>query len=46
MVNHYNRISEITTKVGLSHNLREYLGDVDHFYPRSYDLADAGELDE
>jgi len=44
VVNHFDRCRDLTTKIGLSLNLRNsawYSGvDLDSFYPRAYDLYD------
>jgi tubulin monoglycylase TTLL3/8 len=48
LVNHFARNGNLTTKVGLTRNLRNLKWfedvDMDEFFPRSYDLADADEL--
>ncbi len=46
VVNHFQRNSEITTKVGLSQNLYSYSesqAEVDQWFPRCYDASDLGE---
>ncbi|KAF4698767.1 Tubulin tyrosine ligase-like, member, partial [Perkinsus olseni] len=45
MANHFGRNREITTKTGLTSNLRHSysvhnLTDMDDYYPRAYDLSD------
>ena len=44
IVNHFQRNAELSTKVGLLHNLKNLTWfdgtEVDSFYPNSYDLAD------
>ncbi|KAF4677864.1 Tubulin tyrosine ligase-like, member [Perkinsus chesapeaki] len=45
VVNHFGRNREITTKKGLTNNLRHSysvhnLVDMEHYYPRAYDLSD------
>ena len=44
VVNHFQRNGELSTKVGLLHNIKNFPWftgtDVDTFYPNSYDLAD------
>jgi len=44
IVNHFQRNSEITTKVGLHHNLRNSIwtlcSDIDKFFPQCFDMAD------
>ena len=48
LVNHFARNGNLTTKVGLTRNLRNLKWfedvDMDEFFPRSYDLADPDEL--
>ena len=43
-VNHFQRNGELTTKVGILHNVKNLIWyrcvDVDRFCPNSYDLAD------
>ena len=43
MVNHFSKATSITTKVGLTHSLKNLIWfnniDVDTFYPRCFDLA-------
>merc|ERR1711924_537529 len=44
IVNHYDRCRDLTTKVGLSLNLRQSIWhsgvDLEEYYPRAYDLSD------
>ena len=48
LINHFARNGNLTTKVGLTRNLRNLKWfedvDMDQFFPRSYDLADPDEL--
>lgn len=50
IVNHFSTATSITTKVGLTHSLKNLIWfnavDIDTFYPRCYDLAIAEELDD
>jgi len=50
LVNHYPTATSITTKVGLTHSLKNLIWfnsvDIDTFYPRCYDLAITEELDD
>jgi len=49
-VNHFNKATAITTKVGLAHNLKNLIWfnnvDIDTFYPRCFDLAIQEDLDD
>ena len=44
IVNHFQRNGELSTKVGLMHNIKNLVWfsgtEIDHFQPNSYDLAD------
>ena len=50
IVNHFSTATSITTKVGLTHSLKNLIWfnavDIDTFYPRCYDLAIGEELDD
>ena len=50
IVNHFTKAASITTKVGLTHSLKNLIWhkavDIDTFYPRCYDLALGEELDD
>lgn len=50
IVNHFSTATSITTKVGLTHSLKNLIWfnavDIDTFYPRCYDLAITEELDD
>lgn len=50
IVNHFAKAASITTKVGLTHSLKNLIWfnsvDIDHFFPRCYDLAIGEELDD
>ena len=50
IVNHFPTATSITTKVGLTHSLKNLIWfnsvDIDTFYPRCYDLAIGEELDD
>ncbi|KRX06005.1 hypothetical protein PPERSA_01083 [Pseudocohnilembus persalinus] len=50
IVNHFQKVIGITTKVGLCRNLRHLAWcanvDVNEFYPRCYDLTDNDEIEE
>ena len=50
IVNHFPKAATITTKVGLTHSLKNLIWfnsvDIDTFYPRCYDLAIGEELDD
>ena len=50
IVNHFPTATSITTKVGLTHSLKNLIWfnsvDIDTFYPRCYDLAIKDELDD
>ena len=50
IVNHFNKATSITTKVGLTHSLKNLIWfnsvDIDTFYPRCYDLGMQEELDD
>lgn len=47
IVNHFDRCRDLTTKIGLSLNLRNSIWhsgvDQEEYYPRAYDLSDPGE---
>ena len=49
-MNHFSSAASITTKVGLTHSLKNLIWfnavDIDTFYPRCYDLAIGEELDD
>ena len=49
-MNHFPTATSITTKVGLTHSLKNLIWfnsvDIDTFYPRCYDLAIKEELDD
>jgi len=49
-VNHFHKATSITTKVGLTHSLKNLIWfnniDVDTFYPRCFDLGLQEELDD
>ena len=49
-MNHFPTATSITTKVGLTHSLKNLIWfnsvDIDTFYPRCYDLAIKDELDD
>lgn len=50
IVNHFPTATSITTKVGLTHSLKNLIWfrnvDIDTFYPRCYDLAIGEELED
>lgn len=50
VVNHFEKNSKITTKVGLSHSLRNLIWfnniDIDTFFPRCFDASEQAELDD
>lgn len=50
LVNHFNKATSITTKVGLCHNLKNLIWynniDVDTFFPSCFDLAVNEDLDD
>ena len=50
IVNHFSTATSITTKVGLTHSLKNLIWfnavDIDTFYPRCYDLAITEELED
>ena len=50
IVNHFPTATSITTKVGLTHSLKNLIWfnavDIDAFYPRCYDLAMGEEIDD
>ena len=50
IVNHFSTATSITTKVGLTHSLKNLIWfnsvDIDTFYPRCYDLAIGEELED
>ena len=50
IVNHYAKATSITTKVGLTHSLKNLVWfnnvDIDAFYPRCYDMGLQEELDD
>ena len=50
LVNHFEKNSKITTKVGLSHSLRNLIWfnniDIDTFFPRCFDASEATELED
>ena len=50
LVNHFSTATSITTKVGLTHSLKNLIWfnsvDIDEFYPRCYDLAITEELED
>ena len=50
IVNHFYKATSITTKVGLTHSLKNLIWfnsvDIDTFYPRCYDLGLTEELDD
>ena len=49
-MNHFNKATSITTKVGLCHNLKNLIWynniDVDTFFPSCFDLAVNEDLDD
>ena len=49
-MNHFEKNSKITTKVGLSHSLRNLIWfnnvDIDTFFPRCFDASEQAELDD
>jgi len=49
-VNHFENNSSITTKAGLARNIRNLIwfnnDDIDHIYPRCYDLNDVQEFED
>lgn len=49
-MNHFPKATSITTKVGLTHSLKNLIWfnaiDIDTFYPRCYDLAVKDETDD
>ena len=46
LVNHFDKNTAVTTKVGLCHNLKNLIWfenvDIDEFYPRCFDLIEGG----
>ena len=50
LCNHFDKSTMITTKVGLSHSLRNLIWfnsvDIDTFYPRCFDLSDNAEKED
>lgn len=50
LFNHFQKNRELTTKVGLTNNLRRFgcegQADVDRFFPRSYDMSSASEVQD
>jgi tubulin monoglycylase TTLL3/8 len=50
IVNHFAKATSITTKVGLTHSLKNLIWfnnvDIDTFYPRCFDLAIEEELED
>jgi len=50
IVNHFNKATSLTTKVGLLHNLKNLIWydniDVETFFPNCFDLAVGEDLDD
>ena len=50
IVNHFQNNYCFTTKVGLAKNLKNLISisgvDIDHFYPRCFDLGDSQDFDD
>jgi tubulin monoglycylase TTLL3/8 len=51
LVNHFKKSNAITTKVGLTHSLKNLIwsdnnADVDAFYPRCFDLGEQNDFDD
>ena len=47
--NHFQNNKELTTKIGLTNNLKdfsEYGANFDQFYPRCYDLNESADFDD
>ena len=50
MVNHFEFINKLTTKIGLHRNIKNIKwfteANAEHFFPRCYDLGNPDELEE